>query len=384
MTVRAVFATDSRCMSSALAGGAQICSQEYYEAIAKAGLSLDLFAFLPKIDLVDRLAQKVLPNPYYVSIDRAAADDLIRRSADADFVFLNQVNLASFAPLLRAANVTAKIILLSHGCEHTDQVHLLRCRRRGLPLSGRTGLSAAWTLGSTVAEESRLRDHVDGAITLSEFDSQLENWLGTPRSIWIPRTIKRAPIDWRPIAGRFGYVGTLDHAPNLEGLVDVFEAMKAVDDTASQVEIVGGPGQIGAWLAERYVNAEYFGRLSEDALAARAASWSAFLHPIFHIPRGCSTKLAQPIAWEMPILTTPQGKRGYAWSEGALIEHASPSAFAAAIRNLTQAELEAARCEVARIAASTPTVGDVARQISAFLDMRTATEQVVSDEIKQR
>jgi hypothetical protein len=86
------------------------------------------------------------------------------------------------------------------------------------------------------------------------------------------------------------------------------------------VRVVGGPQELGRWLADKYGTVDYLGTLDDAALAVEAATWNVFIHPIFCLPRGCSTKLAIGIAWQIPIVTTAEGRRGYLWDHGTMPE----------------------------------------------------------------
>jgi hypothetical protein len=217
--------------------------------------------------------------------------------------------------------------------------------------------------------EAASRRHADAVVALSPFDVELEHWIGATHVGWLPRIITGQALDWRPEEARLGWVGTLDHAPNLEGLVHALDAMARLTSETPRVRVVGSHSRIGAWLKSRYPKVDYMGHLQDSDLAREASGWSGFLHPIFCHPRGCSTKLASGIGWRIPIVTTPQGRRGYEWREGSLLEAADPDAFARlAVTLADPGAARAAREEVARVAASAPTLLEVAERLRAILD----------------
>ena len=110
------------------------------------------------------------------------------------------------------------------------------------------------------------------------------------------------------------------------------------------------------------------GQLDDAALQAEASTWNGLIHPIFCLPRGSSTKLAGAIAWGLPVLTTPQGRRGYEWQDVALTEVDTPETFVAATQYLTASGADiVAAAAVARVAASSPTTVDVAARINTSL-----------------
>lgn len=269
--------------------------------------------------------------------------------------------------LRAAAPASTRIVLLSHGMESTDLLHLIRARKR-LPLSGRVRPFADVALGRVLRQEAATRAEVDGVLCLSAVDVVHERWVGAGRVDWLPRIVVPAPLPWKPEGRRLGWVGTLDHAPNLTGLVDVLEALARREDETVRIRVVGGPKRLGAWLAGRFRNVDYLGPLDRAALESEAQSWSAFLHPIFCWPRGCSTKLASALAWGLPIVTTPQGRRGYVWRQGSLIEAESPEAFLDAVERLFEPEIgRAAARDVALAAGSSPTLVEVAERLGGFL-----------------
>ena len=188
---------------------------------------------------------------------------------------------------------------------------------QGFLQSAKGGAQVCTTEYIVLLAEAEVRTHVDIVCTLSPFDEDLEKWMGTRHAAWLPRVVKSNPLPWRPFGRRLGFVGTLDHSPNLEGLVAVLEALGERELAPFNVRVIGGPSEVGAWLAARHACVDYLGAIDDTALAHEAATWSAFLNPIFCQARGCSTKLAMALGWEIPIVTTPQGRRGYVWGKKA-------------------------------------------------------------------
>ena len=136
------------------------------------------------------------------------------------------------------------------------------------------------------------------------------------------------------------------------------------------MRIVGGPAAAGRALTGRFRSAEYLGPLTDAELEREAASWSAFVHPLFSMARGCSTKLAIVLAWQLPIVTTPAGARGYTWRDGVLPMADTPEAFAQlAVGLATPAAASRVREQVAAVVRSSPTVADVGRMIGGALGL---------------
>jgi hypothetical protein len=352
-------------------GGVQACTGEYIEVITAAGIELGIIPFDGDRRLSTRLLRRFDSSPYLRPVESPLFEtiglELGRKPID--FIFLNQASLAPIAQRLRGlASQSTSIILLSHGLESTDLLHLLRLRHK-LPLNTRVRPSADTAMGRALRIESSSREHVDAVLTLSPFDVEAERWIGARRVEWLPRVITAAPLDWRPSGLRLGYVGTLDHAPNLEGLVMVLDEFSGAFARPPNIRVVSGSTRIGAWLASRYPFVDYLGGLDADGLTGEAASWSGFLNPIFCSPRGCSTKLATAIGWQIPIVTTPQGRRGYQWRKGSLLEAENPEGFAHHAMALFDPEFAAAaRVEVGHLRASSPTLSEVAARLRRFLD----------------
>lgn len=348
-----------------------MCTREFIEVLGAAGVTLTLLPVDDDRRWTTRLLRQVNSSPFF----RPAAPGIlgqIKSCAERvrfDYVFLNQEVLSEFAadirPLLPKG---CRIVVLSHGLEITDFVHIVRTRGH-LPVNLRIRPTPAAALGGILMSECRARNHVDAVCAISPFDADLERWLGTRHVAWLPRLVKPRPLEWRPTAGRMGFVGTLDHVPNLDGLIQILEVMAEDRDSSLRMRIVGGSPHIGAWLTRTFPNAEVLGQLSDAALEAEAASWTAFVHPIFCLPRGCSTKLATAISWQIPVVTTLAGRRGYVWERGQLLEAEDPRAFVRMCRSLDDPVVaRRAREDVVQIVQSAPSLASVATMMSRFLE----------------
>ncbi len=353
-------------------GGAQICSAEYFDTIGAAGIDLSLSL----LDFDRRVTSRVIKRLQNSLYDLVASPSQIKKLLSAidgsqpDFVFLNQVNLAALAdPIRRVLRKGAKIILLSHGLESTDLLHTMRVRKE-LRLEGVMRRHGSSALGNALVKESELRKYVDGVLVLSPLDAMLEAWLGGEPVVWLPRTVTEDRLAWRPIGNRLGFIGTIDHAPNLEGIVRATEAIDVLNfSEAPRIRVVGGPISCGEWLQRKHPSVEYLGPLPPAEARREAETWSAFLHPIFCAARGCSTKLAEAIGWGIPIVTTEHGHRGYAWREGSFAIGNTPGEFARKCVELMSLEAaDRAQQEVLRIRASSPTRTEIAGKIASFLE----------------
>jgi hypothetical protein len=368
MRLKALFICNWRDVE-ARSGGVQTCTREYLTTIARAGIE----ATICKVDVDGRAWTRVMrrlgASPYYRSIRPEDARAIRKAAAGVDVIFCNQVNLLGSVSRVLSGPPTHKrrqLIGLSHGCEITDMVHEPRGGER-LPIATRRRTAA--TLGRTLQDEVKARRVVDGIVCLSESDLNFERWLGAPNAIVIPRVIALDEFNWTPAPDRFGFVGTLDHTPNLEGLVAVLDALHAKPSTGLTIRVVSGSTAIGDWLKARYPFLQFLGGLSDDALKAEAQTWRAFLNPIFAYARGASTKLSLALGWQLPTITTPHGRRGYVWTHGSLIEAETPSAFADTIVDcLDNENLHAAKANVEAAASSAPPAGEIAMTFARFVD----------------
>jgi hypothetical protein len=350
-------------------GGVQTCTNEYLRTLSDAGIDVDVVAISHDMSLPTRVLRQFNSSPYFGSVRH---HDLGRIRAGLeekryDIMFFNQVALAGAADLLTKTEPyrTTKIAL-SHGCEITDMLHAARLKST-LPISARLRPNPAIALGSTLADEWTARRALDGVVALSPFDAETERWLGMSHVTWVPRTLAANPVEWTPQDGVFGYLGTLDHAPNLEGLTRVLEA--AGPNASFRLQVVGGTPRIGAWLARRYSAVEYLGQLDDADVRRIAANWLGFVHPIFCQARGCSTKLATALDWGIPVVTTELGRRGYTWSSGECLEADSPATFVEAMMSLHDvSRAQQARTNVVAAAQSGPTRKDIASALRAFVD----------------
>ncbi|QKQ75875.1 glycosyltransferase [Nostoc sp. TCL240-02] len=310
---KGLFVTFSVYVNSAF-GGVQRCTKEYQEVIEAAGWSLEVLAYEIDRRWQARIFRKLKPSSFYNRIPQSFIDALIAQvqSEHIPYVFLNQVDALPIAPYLKSAVPDVKIVLLSHGAQFVDDF---------LATQNQTSISPRKRshLTNTILDEMQLRQHIDHVFTLSEQEIAFERWLGAKSVSWLPRIILPKPLDWRPIAGRAGFVGTLDHQPNYEGLLSILTNLQTRKDFEGTIRIVSSSKELGKYLQERFHFVKYLGRLDNEDLKNEASTWTWFIHPLFIWSRGCSTKLADALEWQIPVLTTEAGCRGYTWQKGNVI-----------------------------------------------------------------
>jgi hypothetical protein len=255
----------------------------------------------------------------------------------------------------------SKHLFLSHGAEITDELNAIRLLPKSIPSYRH---SPHW-LGESLLAQVAHRQAIDASICISAEDLQFERWLGARNIHFLPRQVPKHPLMWRPQPGVIGTVATLDHAPNLHGLEAIASCMTNCD---LQLRVVGGPEQIGRTLQSTYPCIHYCGRLSDPDLEMEAASWMAFINPIFCQARGASTKVATALGWGLPVLSTPQGVRGYNWDESALPLSLTPSDLSDLAQAFAfEADPARLRLRALSVAQRAPSLGQTADQLASFL-----------------
>ena len=346
-------------------GGNEICTREYHDVLAAAGFDLRLVTHGTDRSLTTRLQRKLLPSRY----PRLIPNDFLTRVREAneehspDFVFCNFTNYIPLAAQLRAlVPAPTKLVLLSHGLVSVDDVHRDRIAAHAFA-AGHLERLGPRAVGEAIMTEMKGLPFFDHVFCLAEFEVPICRWLGARSVSWWPRTIPQgSQLDWRPEGSRIGLVGTLDHPPNLEGVHLFCQALAQKGGRLPRLRLVTRSAAVAEDLRRSYAFVDDLGPLEEPGkLEAEAATWSAYVHPIFCYAMGCSTKVATGLAWGLPLLTSEAGLRGYAWSEGKLQTGDTPGDLAdLAIGLLDRQRAEAARAEVIKAAQSAPSVEDVA------------------------
>jgi hypothetical protein len=353
-----------------VSGGQQLCTREYLRTLEAAGFRLTLVDYQSDRRFWVRVRRRLWPQPYSGLIPSTLLPKVLEaaRHSNARFVFLNVVDVAPLAsPLRHHLPEGCRIVLLSHGLESADYLHTLRADGGGIPFA-QTSSGSLLRLGRQLMAECRQRQDIDHVFCLAPFEVELERWLGARSVDWLPRTIPQAALAWQPDFSRIGFVGTLDHPPNREGLELFLKALEPLAPARLAVRVVGGPAQAGAAMQRRFPRINYLGTLSDAELESEAATWACFVHPIFCYARGCSTKLAVALGWRIPVATTTAGCRGYTWSKGSLPLAETPADLAAlTMKLLDETAARAAAREVAAIADSSPTLEEVAQKMRRCL-----------------
>jgi glycosyltransferase involved in cell wall biosynthesis len=307
-------------------GGVKLCTREYLSLI-KILFNVTVFQVKYHIDIWYRLRVKLGINVYNDYNPKSYKELLIQtiRKNNISVVFLNLSNTAGFAAVIKDAfGENVKVVLCSHGNESGDYLHEATRFKKQLPFY-RT-LFSSFTLGSMLKKEAEFRQHfLNGILTVSPIEEALEKWIGAKKVMMVPRTMKAGFINWKPFAGRVGFMGDLSHGPNYFGINEVCKELNHFALNGVEVRIVGSPEWIGAELEKKYPFVKYTGYLNENELEDEISTWSAFLNPVFYYSRGVSTKLAKAFEWGLPVITTSIGCRGYQWKAGNPIFAESPA-----------------------------------------------------------
>jgi hypothetical protein len=373
MTIPALHVTYHRFLESE-GGGVQAATREYVAALEAAGFNLHTLTYDFTRDLATRVRRRVLPEVWYREDPPKIYEqiDKVVREQKVEFVFFGHTMFSGLSRRIKQAFPGLRQVLLSHGAEGFDFA-IEQQMRRNSGSENRFRFVAERMLGRVLLDQMEQRRLIDAVLTLSPLEVDIERWLGCSNVLWVPRTITEPPLDLKPVDQRVGCVSTLDHAPNHQGLLDLFDALAPGVPPSFRFRLVGGPVARGKMLASRYPFVEYMGPLSDAELRVEAATWCCFVHPMFVYAKGCSTKLAVGIGWDLPIATTEYGARGYRWDRRVLPLADSPASLAELLMQRAKTDgFERHRVETRHIAASTPKMTDVGRDIRRFLTVDTS------------
>jgi hypothetical protein len=319
-----LFISDKEYINAKINGGVQLCTSEYLTYLKDAGFNVTQFLVEPNLNLKNRLKIKMDIEVYERYPIESYLKELIHQIdvMQIKLVLFNQVNLAAWAAKLKShLPADVKFVALSHGNESGDFLHKTAKENRH-------GIIQTWRLGKMLVKESRMFSQLlDGIVVLSENEVYINQWLGAHKQLYLPRMLSPQFLEWQPIDNRIGFVGTLDHLPNRQGIKYLADELKQAG-LNYKLRLVGAPSAIGHEIASQYSFVEYVGPLSDQELITEVKTWSVFLNPVFWYARGASTKLAQSINWGIPCITTPAGKRGYElYSEDIVSADSTPQSF---------------------------------------------------------
>jgi hypothetical protein len=352
-------------------GGVQVCNREYMASLEAAGIRVRPVPYEFQVRITGRLLNRLLPKVVNTTEPPGLFEkvDSAVRETDAKFIFFGMNVYPRLSVSLKRAFPDVQQVLLSHGVESIDFCIEQQIRRR-TQTENRYRIIAERMLGRAILNEAEQRRWLDGVLTLSPLDAEVEKWLGSRKVFWVPRTIMESRLELGAVDQRVGCVATLDHAPNTNGLVQVFDALENKVSRKFRFRVVGGPRSQGIALAQRYAFVEYLGPLSDPQLRAEAATWCCFVHPLFEYAKGCSTKLAMGLGWGLPVATTKFGARGYVWDEKLVPLAESPVDLAELVLDrCTTGQFSQHQQQTRQILAITPELMTIGAKIRTFLGL---------------
>jgi hypothetical protein len=319
--LRGIFITNPDDLNATIPGGVQICSKEFLAIIQNTGIEVSIFEVSVSKKLAHRLLRRLRIDAYNLYDVQNYEETLCREieRQQATYIFINKSELVKFSALIRKRfGNRIQIIIMSHGNETYDLLHEISGVFSRLGWLAR--MRESFRIGLNLHAESHYRlRYVDLVCAMSREEVAIERWLGTREVLFLPRLVEEDCLPWQPNYKYVGYVGTLNHTPNLVALEAVLEEIAKRPAAPLRCRVVGGPVEIGKQLADKYPFVDYLGRLSDQELMDEAKQWAFFLNPIFWYSRGASMKLAKAIGWGLPIITTQAGRRGYDWRTGNLL-----------------------------------------------------------------
>jgi len=311
-------------LNAEVPGGVQLCTQEFLKIIESASDTIEYCEVKVSRRLSWRLRRRFHLGSYLFYHPEEARDAIISslQRTTPTHVFLNRTQLVRLTPLLRQLLPEAQIIMMNLGNQSGDDLYEL-AGPGGRRTKGLSRLSALWQFGLDVGTESWFRHrYVDAICVMSVEEEAIERWLGTKRTVILPRTVQVESLPRNPQIGRIGFVGTLNHTPNcvaLDLVCSVLSQLINSLDYPIELRLVGRPETFGQNLAERFKFVTYLGALDESALKEEVSTWVLFLNPIFWLSCGASMKLGKAISWGIPFLTTQSGSRGYELVDAAVL-----------------------------------------------------------------
>ena len=350
-------------------GGVQVCHREYAAVLEAAGFELRPIPYEFSRGIASRILYRIFPKVVSTTEPPELLQNIMSAVSEikAEFIFFAWSVFPGLSLKLAKALPKVRQVLLSHGVEGLDFCLDQRLRRASRT-ENRFRIVAERMLGQQLLYEAEQRRCLDAVLSVSPFEVEIEKWLGSRRSLWVPRTIIEPQLVTQPIDQRVGCVSTLNHTPNIDGLVKLFDAFAGNVSRDFRFRLVGQPVEQGAALAERYSFVEYLGALSDSQLRAAAATWCCFVNPIFVYAKGYSTKLATALGWGLPIATTEYGARGYLWDRERIpLAESAVELVRLVTERCTVHRFEEHQQAIKHIVAMTPKIEQVGAQIRQFL-----------------
>lgn len=368
----AIFVTHPKSLNSYVTGGVQLCSQEFLLILQKCGFNIDQYNIEYTKSIKDRILIKLKIDNYRnfnikelsANINKYIEDNKIA------WVFINMATLVRIAkPIKEKFGEKVKIVMLSHGNHSGDFLHLTT-----KPIFKRnfiTKFRDIVRLGYLIHTESLYRvKYLDAVLTVSDAETQIENWFGAKKTILVPRLLENKNLNLQTNYERVGFVGRLDHPPNYQGITYLLDELKKIKNKDYTVRLVGAPDNWGKKIEAMYDFVEYTGELSDKDLDKEVATWALFLNTVFWYSTGVTTKLAWAINRGVPIVTTTPGMRGYKWKQGKLPVAETPKEMAKFVNGyiLDNKKIENLKTEIIKIRNSSYSADEISENIMEELN----------------
>jgi hypothetical protein len=371
-TKTALFITHPNSLESHVTGGVQLCSQEFLSILKESGFIINPYFVNYTTRLFDRILIKLkIDNYRHFNVNRYLKGIINQIEENkVSLIFINMATLVRFAkPIKKRFGEKVKIVLLSHGNLSGDFLHLTTkpIKKQNVITKFRNIVR----LGYLIHTESFYRNYfLDAVLTVSEAETQIENWFGAKKTIFIPRLLEKKDIPLHTIYNRVGFVGRLDHPPNYQGITLLLKEISKLNP-APDFRLVGAPVNWGRKIASQFPFVTYLGELSDHELEKEASSWSLFLNPVFWYSTGVTTKLAWALSRGIPVVTTTPGMRGYKWKRGDLPITETPIKMAEYINLYIEnpSLSEDLKIEVGLIINNSYTATDISQSIIKQLDI---------------
>jgi glycosyltransferase involved in cell wall biosynthesis len=368
---KAIFVTHPRSLKSNVTGGVQLCSQEFFSVLEKAGFNLIQYNLEYTKKLSDRIGIKLKIDNYRHFDVKKNTFELLKYIEEnkISWVYINMATLVRIAkPIKEKFGENVRIVLLSHGNHSGDFLHLTT-----KPIEKRNFISKfrdIVRLGYLIHTESLFRvKYLDAVLTVSEPETQIENWFGAKKTIFVPRILKDETLQLKTNYNRIGFVGRLDHPPNYQGVTLILEELKKLKINNLEFRLVGAPESWGIKIEAKYDFVKYTGELSDEDLNEEVSTWALFLNTVFWYSTGVTTKLAWALNRGLPIVTTTPGIRGYKWKQGFLPITETPNEMAQFILTYISnvEKIEKLKKEVIKIQNNSFSIDEIAEKIKLEL-----------------
>lgn len=370
---KAIYLTNKNLLGFDLAitGGVQLCSQEFFYLLQNSDIDIQPYYVSYTKNLLDRLALKLKLDCYSYYDVQADQQNLYQyiQENDIEYVFINHATAIRYSKVIKSHfKNQVKVFLLSHGNDSGDFLHSTTkpIKKYNLISKYRDILR----LGRLLYTESVYRkNYLDGVLTVSEVEENIEKWLGTNKVIYTPRVIdKITAIKLNTNYSKIGFIGRLDHPPNYHGLNMICSEL-AKYDIQFEFALIGAPVEYGEKLQAKYPFISYKGELNDNQLYNETCTWSLFLNLVFWYSMGVSTKVAKAIEWGIPLLTTTPGIRGYNWEEGSMIMAETPQQMVDKIMEYinNKDKIDNAIVEMSKIKDSSYSLKELAQEVKDLI-----------------